>query len=95
MEADINEPGHEIHDDDEIVADLLNHEEKDKESSDEADSTPCVTAGEAFDVLDVTLHWLEQRNADVAHILLFNKWHTKASVIRSQSLSQASILSYF
>ena len=50
MEADMNEPGHEVHDDDEIVADLLNHEEEDEESSDEADSTACVTAGEAFDV---------------------------------------------
>ena len=95
MEADTNEPGHEVLDDDEIVADLLSHEEEDEESSDEADSTPCVTAGEAFDALDVTLRWLEQRNADAAHLLLVKKWHTEAAVMRSQSLNQASILSYF
>ena len=58
MEADINEPGHQVLDDDEIIADMLECEDDDHEESsdEEAAASPHVAASEAFDALDVTLH---------------------------------------
>ena len=97
MEAGMNEPGHEVLDDDEIVADMLKCEDDDHEESsdEEAASSTHVTASEAFDALDVTLRWIEQTNADATHLLLVKKWHDEAARMRSQSMKQASILSYF
>ena len=97
MEEDISEPGHQVLDDDEIVAEMLECEEDhDEESSDEeAAASPLVTASKAFDALDVTLRWLEQTGADATHLLLVKKWWDEAAQMRFKSLKQASILSYF
>ena len=50
MEAGMNEPGHEVLDDDEIVADMLKCEDDDHEESsdEEAASSTHVTASEAL-----------------------------------------------
>ena len=94
MEADTDD--HQVLDDDEIVADMLAGESGDnEESSDEevADDSS-VNASEAFDALEVTLRWLEQRNADSAHLLLVKKWRDEAVRMRCQSMKQTSMLSY-
>ena len=95
--AVINEPGHQVLDDDEIIADLLECEDDDHEESsdEEAAASPHVTASEAFDALDMTLRWLEQTNADATHLLLVKMWHDEAARMRCQSMKQSSILSYF
>ena len=97
MEADISEPGHQVLDDNEIVAEMLECEEDHHEESsdEEATTIPHVTASEAFDALDVTLCWLEQTNADATHLLLVKKWRDEAARMRYESMKQASILSYF
>ena len=95
MEGDIDDPGHQVLDDDEIVAEMLECEDfNDHEGSsdDEAVASSHVTASEAFDALDTTLRWLEQTKADPAHLLLVKKWHDEVARMRNQ---QASILSYF
>ena len=53
-----------------------------------------VSASEAFDALDTTLHWLEQRNAVPGHLQLVKKWRDEAAVIRCQSMKQTSLRSY-
>ena len=97
MEADINEPSHQVLDDDKIVADMIECEDDDHEESydEEAAVSPHVTASEAFDALDITLRWLEQTNADATHLLLVKMWCDEAARMRCQSMKQASILSYF
>ncbi len=91
METDVGEPGHQNMDDDEIVADMVDdgteqHEEIVNESS--------VSASQAFQTLEVTLRWLEQRNDNPNHLLMVTKWRDEASRIQSQSLRQTSLLSY-
>ncbi len=96
MEADISDPGHQIMDDDEIVADMIDDSnERNEESSDEEIVNESnVSASEAFQALEVTRRWLEQQHADPNHLLLVTKWRDEASRIRSQSLKQTSLLSY-
>ena len=97
MEADTNEPDHQVFDDHEIVAVVLECEEDHHEESsdEEATASPPVTAREAFDALDITLRWLEQTNADATHLLLVKRWRDEAARMRCDSLMQASTLSYF
>ena len=96
MEADTDEPGHQVLDDDEIEADMLAGESGDnEESSDEevADDSS-VNTSEALDALEVTLRWLEQTNADSAHLFIVKKWCDEAARMRCQSMKQTSMLSY-
>ncbi len=97
MEADLGEPGHELLNDDEIVEEMVDGGSNAREdSSDEEDaaSEPNVSPSEAFSALEVTLHWLEQKNADPTHLLLVKKWRDEAAIIRSDSMKQTSLLSY-
>lgn len=97
MEADIGDPGHQHFDDDEIIADITSggNDESQQSSDEEGPTENTVSAGEAFDALGVTLRWLEQTNADPNHLLLVKKWQDEASMIRSQSLKQTKLSSYF
>ncbi len=73
MDADIDEPGHQVLDDDEIVAEMQDSRYSSaEESSEEIEENQRVSASAAFDALDTTLNWLEQRNTDPGH-LLFSK----------------------
>ena len=97
MVADINEPGHQVLNDDDIVAELLDGDDQDKEESsgeeDAAEETK-VSPSDAFNALQVTLRWLEQTNADPSHLLLARKWRDKAARFRSQAMKQTSLRSY-
>jgi len=57
-------------------------------------------AGDSFvssgrKVLEVSLRWLEQTNADLSHLLLVKKWRDEAARIRCDSMKQSSLFSYF
>ncbi len=98
MEADVDEPGHEILNDDEIVVDIVDGANDVREdSSDEEDSVdePKVSPGEAFSALDVSLRWLEQSHADPCHLLLVKKWRDEAAKIRFNTMKQSNLFSYF
>jgi len=84
-------------DDDEVVDDVIGGgDDGNEESSDEESVIESgVSASEALDALQVTLRWLEQRNAGPNHLPLVTKWRDEASGIRSQSLKQTSLLSCF
>ena len=81
MNADVNEPGHQIMDDDEIVAEMVASEDDDEDESDEEESAadPSITPAEAFDALEITLRWLESQNTDADHLLLVKKWRDHAA----------------
>lgn len=96
MEADVGDPGHQIMDDDEIVADMVGdgNEQHEDSSDEEIGNESSVSASQAFQALEVTLRWLEQQKADPNHLLMVTKWRDEASRIRSQSLRQTSLLSF-
>ena len=91
LDSDLADPGHQITDDEEIVADTLktnNDEESDEEEGIE-EST--VTPHEAFRALDTSLSRLESQGAAPAHLLIVKKWHDTAARKRQESLRQTNI----
>ena len=95
LDSDLADPGHQIADDEEIVADTLktnNDEESDEEEGIE-EST--VTPHEAFRALDTSLRWLESQGTAPAHLLLVKKWRDTAACKRQESLRQTNITSFF
>ena len=98
MQADNNDPGHEILDDDEIVEDMMaecGDGDRDEQSSDEESSVSRITASEVFYALNTTMSWLEQTGADSTHLQLVEKWRDEAARMRHQAKKQTSIKSYF
>lgn len=59
-------------------------------SSEEEDfvDEPVVNPSEAFDALEVSLRWLEQRKADPSDLLLVKKWRDEAARIRVNNLNK-------
>lgn len=97
MEADTNEPGHQILSDDEIVAEVVvSEEEGDGSDEDEGEPVPpTVTPSAAFDALGVSLRWLESQHVDAEHLLLVKKWRDHGARMRRESLRQRTITSFF
>ena len=98
MQADNNDPGREILDDNEIVEDMMvecGDGDCDEQSSDEESSISRITACEAFHALDTTMSWLEQTGVDSTHVLQVKKWHDEAARMRHWAKKQTSISSYF
>ena len=96
MEADSNEPGHEMMTDNEIVAELIATDEEGDSSDEDEDMAvpPPVTPSAAFDALDTSLRWLESQNTDVEHFLI-KKWQDHVAWMRRECLKQKTITSFF
>ena len=98
MEADIDEPGHQILNGDEIIANIVygaSDVREDCSSEEDFVDEPVVNPSEAFDALEVSLRWLEQRKADPSDLLLVKKWRDEAARIRVNNLKQNNLFSYF
>jgi len=94
MESDNADPGHQILDDDEIVADLQQLEEEhsdDSEDEDPVEDSHPITPQEAFDALNVTLQWLESQGSDPNHLLLVKNWRDTAAKMRQETLKQTKL----
>ena len=96
FDSDSSDAGHQIIEDDEIVADVLAQGNSDNESEEEEAMEDCrsVTPHEAFNALETSLLWLESQNTDPAHLLLVKKWRDTAARMRQESLRQTSITSF-
>lgn len=96
MTADVNEPGNQTLDDEEIVAEMV-ASDGDREESDSEDlvAEAPITPAAAFDALDISLRWLESQNVEADHLMLVKTWRDKAARLRHESLKQTTITSYF
>ena len=96
IDADLNDPGHQILEDSEIVANILTRDNSDEESEDEVvEDVHAITPHEAFNALDVSLIWLESIGVEPAQLLQVKKWRDMAARIRQESLRQTSIRTFF
>ena len=96
LDSDVTDPGHQIMEDDEIVANALTEGNSDDESEEEEDyGVHSITPRDAFNALDVSLQWLESQGTDPAHLLLVKKWHDTVARMRCEPLRKTDITSFF
>ena len=98
LNEDSSESGHQLLEDDEIVASINNTDAANNSDSESSDGEPSeqVTHSQAFEAFDIALKWLESLgNTDPAHLLMVRKWRDLAAVKRTDSLKQTKITTYF
>ena len=97
LDSDLTDPGHQIIDDNEIVANVLREGNSDDESEEEEGMEDCysITPLESFHALDTSFQWLESQGIEPTHLLLRRKWCDTAAQMRLESLRQTHITSYF
>lgn len=94
MTADANDPGYQIMDDDEIVAEVAAPHDDDEDSDQESPAA-------AFEALDISLRCiamvgnLESQGTEAEHLLLVKKWRDQAARMRRKSLKQPCITAFF
>jgi len=93
---DATDPGYQIMNEEEIVADLM-HDREELESEDEEEAhSSAVTPSQACAAFDTALEWLESKGStDPAHLMLVKGWRDDAAKQRWRSMKQTKITSYF
>ena len=99
LSEDVDDPGHQILSDAEIiatVADEISDHSSDSNEGAEIQRSAKVTHSQAYDALATVLEWLEEQdNVTLEHLLLVKKWRDLAANRRRQSQIQTRIGSFF